>query len=188
MKQIFDTLIALSLFLSLQAYAKLASYTIYNQTINSIGGKEIKLSDYKGKPLLIVNIATQCGYTPQLEGLESLYQKYKSKGLVVLGIPSNDFGGQTPEANKDVKKFCRLNYGVNFPLTAKTTVIGSNKHSLIKSLVGQTEKKAEIRWNFEKFLVNKSGQVTSRFPSSVKPNDPKLISQLDRITAQSPRP
>lgn len=155
--------------------------SIHNESINSIGGEPMKLSDYKGKALLIVNIATKCGYTPQLEGLESLYQKYKSKGLVVLGIPSNDFGGQTPEDNKDVKKFCKMNYGVTFPLTAKTVVKGSTKHALVKNMISQSSNKAEIGWNFEKFLIDKDGKVVGRFGSSTSPNDKQLEKKIQTV-------
>ncbi len=154
----------------------------YDSKINSIGGQAMDLSAYKGKPVLLVNIATQCGYTPQLKGLEGLYQKYKEKGLVVIGIPSNDFGGQTPQENKDVKKFCELNYGVTFPLTIKTVVKGQEKHPLISHLIKESGDSNDIGWNFEKFLVGKDGKVIGRFSSSVKPDDKtleqKIMSQL----------
>lgn len=153
--------------------------TLYDQQINNIGGKKMDLSAYKGKPVLLVNIATKCGYTPQLEGMEKLHQQYKDKGLVVLGIPSNDFGGQTPEDNEGVKKFCKLNYGVTFPLTEKAVVKGEKKHPLIADLISQSDNKSEIGWNFEKFLVDKNGKLVERYDSSVKPLDKKLT---DKIT------
>ena len=122
---------------------------MYQQKINNIGGKPMNLSDYKGHPVLFVNIATKCGYTPQLDGLEALYQEYKEKGLRVVGIPSNDFGGQTPEDNEGVQKFCKLNYGVTFPLTEKAVVKGEKKHPLIAHLLEQSADKKEIKWKLK---------------------------------------
>lgn len=159
----------------------LGAATVYSETINSIGGDPIKMAQYKGKPLLIVNIATRCGYTDQLEGLEALYKKHKDKGLMVLGIPSNDFGGQTPEGEKQVKEFCKLNYGVTFPLTKKAVVKGDKAHPLIKNMVAQTPNKEEIAWNFEKFLIDKDGKVVQRFKSAVKTDDPELNAKLESI-------
>jgi glutathione peroxidase len=155
--------------------------SIHTQKIKSIGGKQMNLSEYKGKPILLVNIATKCGYTPQLNGLEKVYQKYKDQGLVVLGIPSNDFGGQTPENNEGVKKFCKLNYGVTFPLTEKAVVRGEQKHPLIASLITQSSNKKEIGWNFEKFLVNKDGKLVERFGSSTSPEDAQLAKKIEGL-------
>jgi glutathione peroxidase len=154
--------------------------SLYQQNVTTIEGQKTSLSTYKGKPLLFVNIATQCGYTPQLSGLEKLYQKYKSKGLVVIGIPSNEFGGQTPENDKDVKKFCQLNYGVTFPLTSKTTVLGEQKSPLVQWLLKEGPNNKEIGWNFEKFLVSKQGKVLARFESSVTPEDAKLAAAIEQ--------
>lgn len=152
---------------------------LLSHDINSIDGKKMDLSSYKGKSILFVNIATQCGYTGQLKGLESLYQKYKDKGFVILGIPSNDFGGQTPEAEKDVKKFCLLNYGVSFPLTSKTVVKGNEKHPLVSSLLKAGSNSDEIGWNFEKFLLDKNGKLVGRYKSAVKPGDAELIKAIE---------
>jgi len=138
-----------------------------------------QLKDYKGKTVLVVNIATRCGYTPQLESLEKLYGKYKDKNFVVLGVPSNDFGGQTPENDKDVAKFCKLNYGVTFPLAPKTVVKGQDKDPFIKALLEQTSDESEIGWNFEKFLINKDGKLVGRFKSSVKPDDKELQNKIE---------
>lgn len=157
-----------------------ASESLYQQTVTTIEGQKTTLSQYKGKPLLIVNIATQCGYTPQLTGLEKIYQKYKDKGFVVIGVPSNEFGGQTPEKEADVKKFCQLHHGVTFPLTTKTTVLGEKKSALVQWLLKEGPSQKEIAWNFEKFLVNKEGKVVGRFESSVKPEDAKLVSEIEK--------
>ncbi len=180
MSQIVRIFFAFILLISTNSFAAEAS-SLHGKKFKSIGGKTMDLADYKGKPVLLVNIATQCGYTPQLEGLENLYKQYKEKGFVVLGIPSNDFGGQTPESEEGVKKFCKLNYGVSFPLTAKTVVKGSDKHPLIASLIEQSSDKAEIAWNFEKFLVDKSGRLVARFPSAVKPDDEKLKEKIASV-------
>ena len=153
----------------------------YSNKINNIGGKPMDLNTYKGKPVLLVNIATKCGYTPQLEGLESLHKKYKDKGLVVVGIPSNDFGGQTPENNADVKKFCKLNYGVTFPLTEKSVVQGEKKIDLIKNLIAEADDKSEIGWNFEKFLIDKNGKLVGRFSSAIKPESKQLEDKIQSV-------
>lgn len=169
---------ALSLLLTLAG-----ANTMYNEKITIIDGtkKETTLNEYKGKPILIVNIATQCGYTKQLDGLEKIYEKYKSKGLVVLGVPSNDFGGQTPEADNDVKKFCKLRYGVTFPLTTKQVVKGEGKHPLIAQLTTVDGKSQEIAWNFEKFLLDKSGKLVGRFKSSVEPQSDELVKNIEKV-------
>lgn len=153
----------------------------YQQNIKSIGGKKMDLKAYKGKPVLVVNIATQCGYTPQLDGLEKLYQLYKEKGFIVIGIPSNDFGGQTPEDSVGVAKFCKLNYGVTFPITEKIVVKGEKKHPLITSLISQSPEKEEIAWNFEKFLIDKDGHVVGRYKSAIKPDDKQLTDKISAL-------
>lgn len=143
---------------------------LYDYKLKSTSGESINLDSYKNKAVLIVNIATRCGYTGQLDGLEKIYQDYKDKGLTIIGIPSNDFGGQTPEKNADVAKFCKLNYGVTFPLSEKTVVKGSGKSPLYKYLTGLTDN-SEIGWNFTKFLFDKNGKLVKRYPSSVAPED-----------------
>jgi len=164
--------------LSTFSFGTLAS-DIYQYDLISAKKKEIKLSGYKGKAVLIVNIATKCGYTAQLEGLEEIYQKYKNQGLTVIGVPSNDFGGQTPESNEEVVKFCKLNYGVTFPLTQKTIVKGDKKSALYKYLTGLTDN-TEISWNFTKFLFDKKGKLVNRYSSVVAPNDKGFIKDVRR--------
>ena len=137
----------------------------YNVTEKNFQGKDYKFSEHKGKVTLIVNIASQCGYTPQLKGLQNLYQKYKSKNLILIGVPSNEFGGQTPEGDKEMKAFCELNYGVKFPIMKKSLLKVQEKALCLKYLVGQS--KSEIRWNFEKFLVDKNGKLVKHFRSSI---------------------
>lgn len=152
---------------------------VYSIKEKSIDGKEYDLSTLKGKPTLIVNIASQCGYTPQLEKLEALYQKYKAKGLVVLGVPTNDFGGQTPEDDKGMQEFCSKTYNVTFPLLTKKTIKGSEKRELYKVLTEKSDKKGEVAWNFEKFLVNKKGMVVSRYSSKVDPMDAEITKAVE---------
>lgn len=154
---------------------------IYSIKEKSIKGEEFKMSDLKGKTVLIVNIASQCGYTGQLDGLESLYKKYKEKNFVVVGVPTNDFGGQTPEDDKAMLEFCQRNYNVTFPVLTKKTIQGKDKRELYKYLTEKTPKdlKGEVAWNFEKFLVNKDGVVIGRYKSSVKPDDKDLTKKIE---------
>ena len=137
------------------------------------------LNEYKGKVVLVVNIATHCGFTGQLEGLEKLHQKFKEKGLVVVAVPSNDFGGQTPEADTEVQAFCTSKYGVTFPVKPKTVVKGPQKDTLFKELIKTDKGDKEIRWNFEKFLIGRSGTILQRFSSSTSPDDKKLVSAIE---------
>lgn len=151
---------------------------LYDLKVEKTDGEKLALSSLKGKTVLFVNVATRCGYTGQLDDLEKLYKKYSEKNFVVVGIPSNDFGGQTPEGNKEVAKFCRLKYGVTFPLTTKTSVTGKAKPELVKLLLNGQQ---EIRWNFEKFLVDKNGKIVKRFLSSVEPMSSELTKSIESI-------
>lgn len=167
----------LLLVLSLFSFNLFAS-ELYKFKLDGARKTTIDFEKYKGKSILLVNIATKCGYTGQLDGLEKLYKKYSEKGFVVVGVPSNDFGGQTPENDKDVVKFCKLNYGVTFPLTTKVVVKGDNKIDLYKFLVKSTGDE-EIGWNFTKFLFDKKGNLVKRFPSSVSPSDKNLVKLIE---------
>lgn len=158
--------------------------SVYAHKIKSIDGKEIDLSTYKGKTLLIVNTASQCGYTKQYDGLEALYRKYKSKGFVVLGFPSNDFGGQEPGSNEEIKQFCQTKFNVDFPLFSKGPVKGAEKQPLFETLTSNAPEKGEIKWNFEKFLVSPQGKVVGRFDSKVTPEDPKLLRAIETHLAK----
>lgn len=158
----------------------LISTQAFALSITKNNGDTVKLEDLNAKAILIVNIATQCGYTNQLDNLEKVHKKYKDKGLVVIGMPSNDFGGQTPESDSEVAKFCKLKYGASYTLSKKTPVKGDNKHPLIASLIKQ-DGEGEIRWNFEKFLLNKDGKLVKRFRSGVKPDSEEITSQIESI-------
>jgi glutathione peroxidase len=155
-------------------------FSIHNYSIKSHKGKEIKFSQFKGKPLLIVNIATHCGYTRQLNGLEKLYKSYKKKGLVVIGIPSNDFGSQTPENDLEVGKFCRTKYGVTFPISIKVPVTGSSAPEFMKKAT-TFNGGSPIAWNFEKFLFDKQGRLFKRFDSATKPNSIILKRAIEHL-------
>jgi len=145
----------------------------------SIG--EINFSQFRGKVVLLTNIATRCGFTKQLEGLQKISEEYKEKGLVVLGIPSNDFLSQTPEEDKDVVSFCKLNYGVTFLVSQKTEVIGKNKHSIFKWIQAQKGFSTPILWNFEKFFIDKEGKLLKRFRSATTPDNLEFLKTLEGL-------
>lgn len=171
-----------SLFISLGALA--APKSIYDLKVKDIDGKDVALSQYKGKVAMVVNTASNCGYTPQYDGLEAIYQKYKDKGFVVLAFPSNDFGGQEPGTNAEIKKFCDSKegkYKTSFPLFAKTPVTKGNKSELYKILTESASPAGEVSWNFEKFVVDKNGQVVGRFKSKIKPEDPEITKTLESL-------
>jgi len=169
----FKYIISLLLILSIQPLAKEHTMqNIYDFKVNTIEGKETTLELYKGKVMLIVNVASKCGYTSQYDGLEALYKKYKEKGLVVLGFPCNQFGSQEPGSEAEIQNFCRVNFGVTFPMFAKINVNGDQTHPLYRYLKSQQPGilgSESIKWNFTKFLVDKEGIVQDRFGSSTKP-------------------
>ena len=146
--------------------------SIYDIKLKDIDGKDVALSDYKGKVLLIVNVASKCGYTKQYAGLEALYQKYKDKGVVVLGFPCNQFGGQEPGTESEIAEFCAATYNVKFPMFSKVEVNGPGAAPLYKHLTAldtQPKGKGDIKWNFEKFVIGKSGEVVARFAPQTEP-------------------
>jgi len=155
---------------------------LYDFQVETLNGKKLSLNEYRGKVLLIVNTASRCGYTPQYQELQSLFENYKAKGLVVLGFPSNDFGGQEPGSNQEIAAFCQKNYGVTFPVFSKGPVSGETKQPLFKHLTEEVDAdlKGEISWNFEKFLVDKKGKVVARFRSSVEPKSKPVIDAVER--------
>ena len=144
--------------------------------------KPESICQYQGKVLLVVNTASQCGYTPQYEGLEKLYKKYKDKGLVVLGFPSNDFGGQEPGSNKDIARFCEANYGVSFPMFTKTGVSKGAANPFYEKLAKSSGSRPG--WNFYKYLVDRRGAKAFAFDTLVEPNDPKLIGEIERLLSE----
>lgn len=158
------------------------STSLHDYSVRSINGTSVDLSAYKGKAVLIVNVASFCGYTKQYAPLESLYRKYKDKGLVILGFPANDFGAQEPGTNDEIKAFCSTKYDVTFPMFEKVVVKGSDKAPLFQFLTsggGNEALAGEIDWNFEKFLVGKNGAVVARFKSRVDPLSSELTSAIE---------
>jgi glutathione peroxidase len=146
----------------------------------ALGGGELPLSQYADRLLLVVNVASHCGLTPQYAGLEQLYQRYAGRGLVVLGIPCNQFAGQEPGSDEEIRSFCSLNYGVSFPLSAKLEVNGTQRHPLYRLLAGEgADFPGDITWNFEKFLVDTDGRVLGRFSPRTAPDDPALIQAVE---------
>ena len=142
-------------------------------------GHAVSLADYKGKALLIVNTASRCGFTSQYAGLEQLYQKYKDKGLVVLAFPANNFMGQEPGTDQEIRSFCEMKYNTTFPLFAKSSVKGPDMSGLFKYLTEGSDFKGPVTWNFNKFLIDPAGQVVARFESRVKPLDPELVAAVE---------
>lgn len=149
--------------------------SIYDFKATTIQGEEKSLADYKGKPVLIVNTASECGFTPQFEGLQKLYDEYKDQGLEILGFPCNQFGKQDPGEDEDIEEFCQINYGVTFQMFSKIDVNGENAHPLFAYLTDEAKGilTKQIKWNFTKFLVDKEGQVVKRFAPQTKPEDIK---------------
>jgi len=141
----------------------------------------ISLCQFRGKVVLIVNTASECGYTPQYDGLEKLYRRYRDKGFVVLGFPANDFGGQEPGSNQQIAQFCQVNYGITFPVFTKTAVVGASANPLYRQLASRTGQAP--KWNFHKYLVDKSGQQIAAFDSAVAPEDRRLITQIEKLLA-----
>ena len=149
--------------------------------LKDIDGKDTSLKAYDGKVLLLVNVASKCGHTPQYEGLEALYRKFKDRGLVVLGFPSNDFGAQEPGTEAEIKDFCSSKYDVTFPLFSKLHVKGPEQHPLYAALTGpESSTPGPVKWNFGKFLVGKDGKLIARYDSGVKPDDTMLTGAIEK--------
>lgn len=160
-----------------------SAHAIYHLTLKTLDGKgTVSFSDYKGKKILIVNTASECGYTPQYEGLEKLYQAKKGK-LVIVGCPCNQFGGQEPGDSAEIRQFCTSRYAVTFPLTEKLDVKGKDQHPLYAWLTQKSQNgvlDTEVGWNFNKYLISETGQLLAYFPSKVKPDDPELLKLIDK--------
>ena len=159
--------------------------SIYDIPLKDIQGQATSLAPYKGQVLLLVNVASKCGFTPQYAGLEALHEKYKIKGLHVLGFPCNDYGGQEPGSNADILLFCTTKYNVTFPLFDKLHTKGPEQHPLYQILTGQTSPfPGDVAWNFEKFVIAKDGTIAARFKSAVKPDAPELLAAIDKELAK----
>lgn len=182
------------------------SGSIYEIPVQTIQGKDASLADFKGKVILVVNVASKCGLTPQYEGLETLYEQFRGQGLVITGFPANDFKSQEPGTNEEIQNFCSMNYGVKFPLFSKITVVGPGKHPLYAALISAQPKaislaevpfreklkgygieanaEPELTWNFEKFIVSRSGQVVKRFSPDTAPDAPELLAAIESELAK----
>lgn len=180
--------------------------SIYEIPVHKITGEDASLSEFKGKVILVVNVASKCGLTPQYEGLERLYEKYRDQGLVVTGFPANDFKSQEPGTNEEIQSFCTTNYGVRFPMFSKITVVGPDKHPLYKALIAsqphaanvsevsfreklkgygiEAKAEPELLWNFEKFLVNRKGEVVGRFSPDTNPDARALLAAIEAELAR----
>jgi glutathione peroxidase len=182
------------------------SALIYDIPVQKISGEATTLGEFKGKVLLVVNVASKCGLTPQYEGLEKLYERFKGQGLVIAGFPANDFKAQEPGTEAEIAQFCSLNYGVDFPMFSKITVVGAEKHPLYAALIAAQPKavsvnapswrekltgwgvptleEPELLWNFEKFLVSRSGEVVKRFAPDTAPDAPELLAAIEAELAK----
>ena len=165
------------------ATALFAGSGVYTFTLNSIDGKPAPLADYKGKVVLLVNVASQCGYTPQYSALESIYEKYKGQGFVILGFPANNFGAQEPGTNEEIKTFCTRKYSVTFPMYAKISVKGADQAPLYGYLTKETGPgiAGDIKWNFTKFLVDRDGKVVQRFEPAVTPDSKEMTAAIEKL-------
>lgn len=152
--------------------------------MKKLDGSTVNLADYKGKVVLVVNVASRCGYTKQYKGLQQLHDTYKDKGLVVLGVPANDFGAQEPGSDAEIATFCSANYGVTFDMLSKVSVKGPGKVPLYAALTESVDPKGEVSWNFEKFLIGRDGKVLGRFKSGVAPEDAALVKAIEAALAR----
>jgi glutathione peroxidase len=165
------------------ATAMFAGSGIYDFTLPSIDGQPMPLANFKGKVILLVNVASRCGFTPQYAGLEALYEKYKDQGFVILGFPANNFGGQEPGTNQEIKTFCSTKYNVTFPIYAKVSVKGADQTPLYQYLTKEADPShtGDIKWNFTKFLVDRNGNVVERFEPNVTPESENLVTSVEKL-------
>ncbi|RAP33706.1 glutathione peroxidase [Candidatus Marinamargulisbacteria bacterium SCGC AG-410-N11] len=165
-----------------------SSQTVYPYRLNLITGEPLDLKSLKGKVILIVNVASRCGFTKQYKGLQSLYEQYKEKNVEIIGVPANNFGNQEPGSNDEIKTFCDINYKITFPMTKKVSVKGKDQHALYKFLTNKDlhpRTGGQVRWNFTKFLINQQGFVVKRYSSSTKPLSKNIVSDIDSILQEN---
>ena len=176
--------IALLTALTLMTASAFSADSIYNISVKDIDGKDTSLKAYQGKVLLVVNVASKCGNTPQYKSLESVYEKYKAKDFTVLGFPCNQFGGQEPGSSEQIKEFCTSKYNVTFPMFEKIDVNGPSRHPLYAALAGKTSPfPGDIKWNFGKFLIGKDGKILKRFEPKTQPDSPEVIAAIEAALA-----
>ncbi|MCH7878183.1 MAG: glutathione peroxidase [candidate division Zixibacteria bacterium] len=161
----------------------MANEVINYRTIafNTIGGEETSLAEFSGQALLVVNVASKCGYTPQYQGLQALYEKYSDQGLTVIGFPANNFGKQEPGTNEEILQFCQSQFAVSFPMMAKVSVKGDDQHPLFTYLTENTDPSGDIPWNFHKFLLDREGNIVARFEPGVEPLSDELTGAIEKI-------
>ncbi|MFK0002925.1 glutathione peroxidase [Paenarthrobacter sp. NPDC090520] len=158
--------------------------TLYSIPLTFNDGTEADFGRFEGKAVLVVNVASKCGYTRQYAGLEELYGKYREDGLEILGVPCNQFAGQEPGSDQEIAEFCERNFGVSFPLTAKANVLGKEQHPLFSELTrDQDGQPVKVKWNFEKFVINRQGEMIARFPSAVEPDSEDLVEAVEKALA-----
>jgi glutathione peroxidase len=160
-----------------------AAKSVFDYTLSTIDGQPAPLSAYKGKVVMLVNVASRCGFTPQYTALESIYEKYKDRGFVIIGIPANNFGAQEPGTNQEIKTFCQSKYNVTFPMMSKVSVKGDDKNALYRYLTDTTANPktgGDIQWNFTKFLVGSDGQIIARFEPKVTPDSPEVMAAVEQ--------
>jgi len=158
--------------------------SVLSFTMKSIDGQEVPLSKYKGKVLLIVNVASECGFTPQYKDLEALYEKYKDRGFDILAFPANNFGAQEPGTDPEIKQFCTSKYGVTFDMFSKISVMGSDQHPLYKFITSDPTYGGDVKWNFQKYLVNREGKLVGKYFSRVTPLSPELTGAIEAALKQ----
>jgi glutathione peroxidase len=174
------SLVALSALLTVSASAQ----SLFDIPLRDIDGNDGSLATYKGRVLLIVNVASECGYTPQYQGLQAIYEKYQKQGLTVIGVPCNQFGDQEPGTNAEIKNFCSSTFHVTFPLLEKTDVNGRRRHPLYSALAGKGSPFAgDIGWNFTKFLIGRDGKIVRRFDSAVEPDSREMVNAIEAALA-----
>ncbi|WP_026541833.1 glutathione peroxidase [Paenarthrobacter nicotinovorans] len=158
--------------------------SLYSIPLTFNDGSEADFGRFEGKAVLVVNVASQCGFTRQYAGLEELYGKYRGQGLEILGVPCNQFGGQEPGADAEIAEFCERNFGVTFPLTSKANVLGKEQHPLFAELTQDEDgQPVKVKWNFEKFVINREGELVARFPSTVEPDSEDLVNAVEKALA-----
>ena len=175
---------AVSTVLPQAAPAKTGDGSGFDFSFESIDGGALPLDQYRGRPVLVVNTASQCGFTPQYEGLQALWEKYRDQGLVVLGVPSNDFGGQEPGSTEEIKQFCEVNFGIDFPMTAKYPVTGADAHPFYRWIAETLGESKAPRWNSYKYLLAPDGTIAAAWPSTVKPDSRTVTDTVDTLLAK----
>ena len=173
---------------SAEKYGEKTELSMTNETtdyrtiaFNTIGGEETSLAEFSGQALLVVNVASKCGYTPQYQGLQALYEKYRDQGLTVIGFPANNFGKQEPGTNEEILQFCQSQFEVSFPMMAKVSVKGDDQHPLFAYLTENTDPSGDIPWNFHKFLLDREGNIVARFEPGVEPLSDELTGAIEKI-------